>query len=61
MSLLVKLAFKNLRVKKEYVIQLIEGLDTDRDGYISLREMAEAVRIWGRKLKRAIKYVGKKE
>lgn len=60
MSILVRLAFKNLKVKKEYMHRLIDEMDTDSDGYISLRETAESVRVWGRKLKKAMKYLGTK-
>lgn len=47
---------KKLAVPKADLVSIIESMDADRDGYISLDEVVELAKKWKDELKTARKY-----
>lgn len=47
---------KKLAVPKADLVSIIEAMDADRDGYISLDEVVELAKKWKDELKTARKY-----
>lgn len=45
----IRYAFRNVSVSKEILHRLIEGIDTDADGRISLSELGVAVKLLWKK------------
>ncbi len=47
-------------VPKDRIIALIESIDTDTDGYISLGEIRDAAKIYGKAVKRSCRFADRK-
>ena len=49
-----------LEVPKERLVELIDAMDTDEDGYISFGEVRDLLKEYGVKLKRSMRYSKKR-
>jgi Ca2+-binding EF-hand superfamily protein len=44
----IKWIFKNVKIKKEALISIVEDFDIDRDGYIDIGEFVQGLNEWKR-------------
>ena len=51
----VKFAFRNVEVSKEILFKLIDAMDTDENGRISLQEVAVALKMLWKKAQGKVK------
>jgi len=42
--MIIEWLYRNVRVPKDSVVEVLDGMDADRDGYISLGELVQAVK-----------------
>lgn len=42
--MIIEWLYRNVRVPKDSVVKVLDGMDADRDGYISLGELVQAVK-----------------
>ena len=50
-------SLKDVKVPKSYLTEIVEDLDADKDGYISIKEVISMMKAWKAEIKKASKFL----
>lgn len=60
MSVIIRLLYRKVAVPKENLIGLIEQVDANNDGYVTLEEIANLLKAYSASVRKAQKYIKRK-